>query len=545
VLPTATRVGAAARQGPGRLRRDVVTVLCGVVVAVAAVVRIAFAANQSYWTDELFSVNQTAGGFGQVLDVGRTEVHTPLYASLLWLWQHVGGSSTLWTRLLSVIIGLVTILAAQLGLRGSGISLTARRLAVAVTAACGFAIVYAQDDRPYGLVLLGATGFTAVTVARLVALGHGETRGLRGWLTWVAWGLLTATAHLLGAAFVGVVTLALAGADWRAERLRGVLRTVGLAVVALLPQLAWLVAGVGRSGFASGTSWILAPKISDVWTLLKTVLAAGGLTPRADGFAWTSARGVVAVLVVLAGAALFARRGRRAAAPEAATPDAAKPPAARRADRRRGAAPDDARLDLRMGAVLVGIAAATILGTYAIAQVVHVWTLRNMIVVVPPLTWGVAWVAAALPATRTARRAVAVTVLVATLLSLAGVAHDLSRPYKTDWRALIHYLERVRTEDPTATFSVFGGNPSGAFTAADQDRSDPRRLWFDQHIDHHPRNVSAIAGLRRIPGRQVVYFYPGIGRPKAPTVQRSILRQLHDPTCRPVPIYGLVVVSCP
>ena len=178
VSPTAP--SAAAQDAPRRARPDVLTVLCVLVVAVAVVVRIAFAANQSYWIDEIFSVDETRSTLPHLLDVGRTEVHTPLYAILLWGWQHLGGSSTAWTRTLSVLLGLATFVAAEVGLRRTGISVRARRLAVAVTAASGFGIVYAQEDRPYGLVLLGATGLTAATLTRLVALRAGPQRAAGG-----------------------------------------------------------------------------------------------------------------------------------------------------------------------------------------------------------------------------------------------------------------------------------------------------------------------------------------------------------------------------
>jgi hypothetical protein len=526
VSPTA----AQPRVAPRRARPDVLTVLCVLVVALAAVVRIAFAARQSYWIDEIFSVNQTRSSFAHVLDVGQTEVHTPLYATLLWGWQHLGGSSTAWTRALSVLFGLAAIVVTEVGLRGVGISLRARRLAVAVTAASGFGIVYAQEDRPYALVLLGATGLTVATLTRLVALRAGTARGWRRWLPWLAWSVLTATAHLLGAVLVGVTAVVLAGTAWRGERLRGAAREIALGALAIVPQAAWLVVGVDRGGFAAGTSWIVAPTPGDAWLLLTTVFGAGGLTPRADGFAWTSPLGVAVILVLLAGSAVLARRGRRARAATHAPTGLDEPD-------------DRTRLDLRLGGVLLVIAGATLLGTYVVSQAVHIWTLRNMIVVVPALPWGLVWVAAALPPSGRGRRGVAVAVLGAMLLSLGAVAHDLGRPYKTDWRALIRYLERVRAEDPEATFSIFGLPPGDAAVAADGDVSDPAGL--DARIDRHPGDVDAVATLRRIPGRQIVYFSGGVGRPQLPQVQDWILRRLNDAGCHPVPIYGLIVVSCP
>ncbi|HYJ76350.1 MAG TPA: hypothetical protein VEV65_12165, partial [Kineosporiaceae bacterium] len=457
---------------------------------------------------------------------GWTEVHTPLYTTLLWAWQLVGGSGTAWTRLLSVLTGLATIVVAELCLRRTSVSVLGRRLAVALTAAGGFGIVYAQEVRPYALLLLGATGLTAATLTRLDDLRDQVPTSWRRPAPWFGWALLTATTHLLGTVLVAVVTLVLAANARRRGGARPALRELGFGLVALLPQLAWIALGSLRSGFAQGTTWIVAPTPASVWELLTTSFGAGGLTPHSDGFPFTSPAGVAVVLVVLTAAVVLRARGRRPPSPD---------------DPETGAA----QTDLRSGLLLLAIAAATILLTYLVSQWVHLWTLRNMIVVLPPLTWGVAWVAAALPRTPAGRRGVAATLLVAMLVSLGPVARDLQQPYKNDWRSLIRYLEQVRNEDPEATFSVFGSDPAGAIVAADGDTSAAARQRLDARMDWHPRDVASIADLRRIPGRQVVYYHGGVGRPRLPEVERAILEQLDDPRCRPVPIYGFVVVSCP
>ena len=219
VSPTPVPPGAAARRTLRARRPDLLTVLCVVVVAAAVGVRVGFAANQSLWADEMFSVDQASGGFRHLLEVGLTEVHTPLSATVLWAWVHLGGPSTGWTRLLGVAFGLASVAAAEVCLRGADVTVRARRLAVALTAANGFGIVYAQEVRPYALALLGATGFTAVTVSRLAPVGTAEGGSPR-WRGWLVWALLTATAHLLGAVLVGVVTVALAVVDRRSGRRR-------------------------------------------------------------------------------------------------------------------------------------------------------------------------------------------------------------------------------------------------------------------------------------------------------------------------------------
>src|SRR3954466_3810297 len=242
-----------------------------IVVVVSVVVRLAFLRNQSYWLDESFSVTQASGSLQHVFDVGWDEIHTPLYAVLLWAWEQLGGSSTLWTRALSALFGLGAVAVSYTGLRAAGISERARWLAVALTAGNGFGIVYAQESRPYALVLLGATGLTAATVRQLATLrgavpapADRARRPAGG----VAWALLTSAAHLLGAALVGVLALPLAVAAWRRRRAVEGGLALGLGALALAPQLAWILVGIGRRGFATGTTWIPVPGPGDVWVLL-------------------------------------------------------------------------------------------------------------------------------------------------------------------------------------------------------------------------------------------------------------------------------------
>jgi len=534
--------------GTHRARRglDLVAALALVVVALAVAVRVAFLHNQSYWSDETFSVSQASETLGHVFDVGRTEIHTPLNAFLLWCWERLGGSTTLWTHSLSALFGLGAVVASYTGLRAAGLSDRARWLAVALTAGSGFGIVYAQESRPYSLVLLGATGLTAATVRQLATLAGVVDAPAHRWRRpagWTAWALLTSAAHLLGAVLVGVMALALAVAAWRRRGTRESLLALGLGALALAPQLAWVAAGTGRSGFAAGTTWIPAPGGGDVWVLLTTVFSAGGLQPRADGFAWTSAAGVAVVVVLLLVAGALRLRGRGRAG-EADQSSFAATHA--RADGPGGLGAEAVVRDLRLGLTLLAVAAATLVGVFLLSQVVHIWTLRNMIVTVPALTWGLAWVVTALPAREGQRRALAVVVLVATLVSLGAVANDLRHPYKTDWRGLLRYLAQERAAEPAATFSFFGGSALGQVAAADQGPvPDAALKRIERRMERYPRTAAAISRLRRTGGPHVVVYYPGVGHPQSDDIADAIRRRLADPSCRRVPIYGLVVFSCP
>jgi hypothetical protein len=493
-----------------------VAILAVAVTLAGLGVRIAFLGNQSYWYDEAFSVRQAAGDLPHVFAVGNTEIHTPLYATLLWLWENVVGTTTLWTHVLSALFGVASVAVAYLCLRSAPISGTARSLAVALTAANGFGIVYAQESRPYALALLGATGLTAVTVTQMAPAYPVRARST---VIWFGWALVTATSHLLGTVLVAATAVLLALTSLTQRQWWQAAVRIGIATLAVVPQCAWILVGVGRHGFAAGTTWIPAPGVPDVRAVLTSTFSAGGLTPRPDGFAWVSAAGVaVAVLLLLiACASALPWWGGGSSAPDRA-----------------------------MGALLLGTAAVTLGGVYVVSQFVHVWTLRNMIVLVPALTWGVAWLIVGLPRHRLARQILAVAVLLATLAALLPMAHDLGRPYKTDFRGLVLYLARERAAEPSATFSFFGGGPRTMFIAADRSADpDPYLDRIYDRVDIHPPGPLAIAGLRRIPGPQVVVYYAGIGHPRPIGVEHVILRLLADPSCRSVPIYGLVVVRCP
>ena len=505
---------AVTPDGPAsRSQHDYVRPMAIGVTLVAFVVRIAFLGNQSYWGDELFSLNQAAGDLRHVFDAGLAEIHTPLYATLLWGWVSLGGTATLWTHALSGLFGLLAVGAAYVHLRTPKLSSTARWIAVAATAANGFGIVYSQESRPYALVLLGATGLTAVTIVQVVARPQ---RPARAGAVWLGWALLTATAHLLGAVLVAATALLLAGKGLSERRYRLAFAQLGLAVAAVLPQLAWIISGLGRPRFAAGTSWIEAPGAHDAWTLLTTVFSSGELVPLRDGFAWTSATGV-AVAAVLLVLALFAGRG---------------------------VSPADWDGDAGAGLTLFLLAAAILVTVLVASHWIHIWTLRNMIVLTPALTWGVAWMIVGSPRQESVRQIMGVAILVALLVSMAPLAASLRQPYKTDWRGLLLYLERERALHPSATFSFFGGGPKGAFLAADRGRSPASLQHIYDHVDLNPFSPEGVGQLRRIPGPQVVVYYASIAHPRPPEIEQAIQGRLRDPGCRPVPVYGFIVVEC-
>jgi hypothetical protein len=197
-----------------------------------------------------------------------------------------------------------------------------------------------------------------------------------------------------------------------------------------------------------------------------------------------------------------------------------------------------------LGLVLLLLAVLTGTVTYLIAQDVHIWTLRNMIVVVPALSWSAAWIVCALPRPGWAKDAAAVAVLAAAAAALVPVAAELDHPYKTDLRSAILYLARMRSEHPGATFSFFGPGPVNSLVAADRDPADPGLRAIFSTVDPHPRPDWAINRLHRLPGPQAVFFYTGPSGKRDDEVAERILTQLHDPSCARVPLHGIVLVRC-
>jgi hypothetical protein len=534
------------RLGRG-VRARVVPVAAVLVVVAAVTVRLMYLGSQSYWNDEVFSVNQARQDLPGVFGVGATEVHTPLYAVLLHAWISWGHSTiTLWTHTLSAVFGLLAVAASWTALRGTRATARARWVAVAVTASSGFGIVYAQETRPYALALLGATGITGATAGIVAAL---LDRRRPRWHWWLLWAVVAATAHLLGAVLVGIAAVVVAATALAVRRPWQALAAAGAVVPALWLQLAWLVLhGRNQPGFADGTRWIGAPGPQDVAHLVTSVFASGDLTTTTGGYVWASGSGtavaaallVAALLLRFLPSALAGRRAQRAVEP-------AEPSGSEAGGVTPAAAPlfaAGAARDGVLGLVLLLVTALTVAVTYVTAQDVHIWTLRNMIVVVPALSWAVAWVVCALPRPGWAKDAAALAVLAAAGASLLPVAADLDRPYKTDLRSAILYLARMRTEHPAATYSFFGPGPVNSLVAADRDPADPELGRIFATVDPHPRPDWAINRLHRLPGPQAVLFYTGPTGQRDDEVAARILTQLADPSCARVPLRGIVLVAC-
>lgn len=401
----------------------------GVIVVGGVAVRLTGLDVQNYWIDELFSVQQTNRDLRRVLRVGRTEVHPPTYAVLLWAWTRLGfgigltGDHTIWTHLLTALMSIGGIAASYLTLRRSTLPHLARALIVIATACSGFSLAYAQETRAYTLAWLAAIGATALTL-RIIEAGREPHRNL--WIQWGLWCALGSATHMFGAIIaVGTAaTLAiLSSHQWK--------RILTVGGLSLLPQVSWIILGlIVTPKFADGAKWAPAPDLESVAQLFRNTFSWGPLTQVEDGFYFHGNEmvAIMAIILLAAGITWTVIRSRK---PEVA------------------AVEDIPEKSLRSAVIALGVlSGGTIVAVFLFSQLQHVWLLRNMIVIAPALSWFVVLLILWLATTRAARLAFAATVTVALVVSL-GVSTAAQRtPYKTGFRDAMYDAIAFRKAHP-------------------------------------------------------------------------------------------------
>jgi len=111
--------------------------------------------NQSYWLDELASImfSNPENNFSMMYSLTVEDVHPPLYQTILWVWFHIFGFSELAGRILSVIIGSISIFAIYL----LGKELFNKQIGMyaSVIASMNYFLIYfSQMVRSYSLLCL-------------------------------------------------------------------------------------------------------------------------------------------------------------------------------------------------------------------------------------------------------------------------------------------------------------------------------------------------------------------------------------------------------
>jgi mannosyltransferase len=264
-------------------------VLAGLIV-IAAALRFWRIGSQSYWLDEVFTVdlvNQDL--WGMLKGVRETESTPHLYYVLAWLWEKVAGDGEGALRSLSALFGIATVPVTYLAAREL-FKPAAALLAAGLIAVNPWFVWYSQEARAYALLALLAT---AALLFFLRALRTESRRDLGLWALFSALALLT---HYFAVFLVGAEALWLL---WvmrgRAAAAVGALGAVG---VALIP-LAVSQRGEGHTAFIEDIA--LGTRIGD---LPKRFVTGELGTP-------TPLIGPIAGLLVVAGVVLALRAERR------------------------------------------------------------------------------------------------------------------------------------------------------------------------------------------------------------------------------------------
>src|SRR4051794_2856508 len=220
--------------------------LAGITLA-GALLRFVTLDVQSYWLDEVATVNILHHSFGDMLSAVSAGESTPqLYYVVAWAWTKLFGTGEFGLRSLSAVFGTLTIpLAFVLGR-----DLVGRSTGVAAAALCAFnplLIWYSQEARSYALLVL-LTGLTLWALLRVL-----DDPSPRRIAVWSAMSVASIATHYFAGFLVGAEAL------WLLYRSRARAHVaIGVAAVAafsaaLLP-LALHQRSTGAARFISESS---------------------------------------------------------------------------------------------------------------------------------------------------------------------------------------------------------------------------------------------------------------------------------------------------
>jgi uncharacterized membrane protein len=123
-------------------------------VALAALVRIPTLGSQSFWRDEVITVNLLHKSFGGMLSgVVDLESTPPLYYAIAWVWARIFGFGEAGLRSLSVVFGALTV-AVVYRAAEAAISRRAAIVAGLLATVNPFLVWYSQEARSYALFIL-------------------------------------------------------------------------------------------------------------------------------------------------------------------------------------------------------------------------------------------------------------------------------------------------------------------------------------------------------------------------------------------------------
>lgn len=235
-------------------RTTVRATILGIVILVAAGLRLHNLDLQSIWSDEAASIEQASGTIAELIAKTAADNYPPLHNLLLFVSLHVLGNSEFAARLPSALlgvadVGLVYLVGAVCGYRNAGL------IAAAFVAVSTFHIQYSQEARMYALLTCTTTLLSYASLLYLKAPGwrRAVLVGIAGTAVLYAhpFGLINAVAIGSGAVVGGLVW-----GRWRR-------RLLSYCVTCLVPLLLfspWAVVLLERTEHIGNTGfWIPAP----------------------------------------------------------------------------------------------------------------------------------------------------------------------------------------------------------------------------------------------------------------------------------------------
>jgi mannosyltransferase len=247
------------------------------ILFVGAVLRIYDLGTESLWIDEAISMLWAKLSLSQIIERAALDIHPPLYFVLLHYWIHLFGASEFAARLLSAIIGIISLF--MIYKVGSLVfDHEAGLLSAFIMALSGFHIWYSQDARPYSLLVLTSL----LSMYFFIQLHRRRTH--RDSIGYIVWSSLLIYTHYFGffillaqnifsctLSFLKKERIALAGGKW--------LLLQGLLIVSYLPWSGALMnrlLGITRKA-TDGVSWIPLPSFQIVKDSLKTYAGSSEL----------------------------------------------------------------------------------------------------------------------------------------------------------------------------------------------------------------------------------------------------------------------------
>jgi uncharacterized membrane protein len=238
--------------------------LLGASIFIGVLLRLSFLTHQSLWFDEIASIRMALNN-----DLFKSDFHPPLYFSLLKCWIALFGTSEFAVRLLSALIGILSLIVVGIAARGAH----SRRAAVIAVLLTSFSfphLWYSQEVRSY--ILLFLEGAALLEIYRCWVLNPQSWRltaaliGSNALLLYTHYG----AALLLFAQGFHVASLAFFAPNRRdVYFFRYVLVVLGTTIL-FLPLLPVMI--TQSNHVANGRLWLTAPTIVDVYLLLPRLL---------------------------------------------------------------------------------------------------------------------------------------------------------------------------------------------------------------------------------------------------------------------------------